>query len=196
MKYNFRKSFGIKLHTFNTLWDKARGKHLGVFLPMHLKPLSIGHLELKSKNPYKWPLLYGNHLTDPGNLDVKAFVASIRFIQKLVGTNAYRKYNATYVGVVIPGCEQPKYDSDEYWECAVRHLSTTLHHQVGTCKMGPEEDPSSVVDAELRVHGLKGIRVADTSIIPFALNAHTNAPAYMVGEKTADYIKKTWMKSY
>lgn len=159
---------------------------------MHLKPLSIGHLELESRNPYNWPLLYGNHLTDPENVDVKAFVSTIRFVQKLVRTKAYRQYNTTYVNVVIKGCEQPEFDSDAYWECAVRHMSTTLHHQLGTCKMGPADDASSVVDAELRVHGLKGIRVADTSIIPFALNAHTNAPAYMIGEKAADYIKKTY----
>lgn len=157
---------------------------------MHLKPKSVGHLELKSKNPYHWPLLYGNHLSDPENHDVRAFIKTIRFLQKLTSTAEFARLGAKHLDTPLPGCKDLEYDSDAYWECSIRHISTTLHHQVGTCRMGM--DAMAVVDPRLRVHGVKRLRVADTSVIPFPLNAHTNAPAYMIGEKTADIIKMDW----
>jgi choline dehydrogenase len=74
----------------------------------------------------------------------------------------------------------------------LRALSLTFHHQVGTVKMGPKEDWGAVVDNKLRVYGVGRLRVADSSVIPFAIGAHTNAPAIMIGEKAADAIKDTW----
>lgn len=73
-----------------------------------------------------------------------------------------------------------------------RSISVTLHHQVGTAKMGPPGDPSAVVNPSLQVHGIKRLRVADCSIIPRAVGAHTNAPSIMVGEKASDIIKEFW----
>ena len=68
----------------------------------------------------------------------------------------------------------------------------TIYHQCGTAKMGPRTDPDSVVDPELRVHGIKGLRVIDASIMPFVPTAHTNAPVFMIAEKGADLIKQAW----
>ncbi|RZC32825.1 GMC oxred C domain containing protein [Asbolus verrucosus] len=92
----------------------------------------------------------------------------------------------------MPGCELYEFDSDDYWRCCLRTLGVTLHHQVGTAKMGPPHDPGAVVNHELKVYGIGRLRVADCSVIPFALGAHTNAPATMVGEKAADIIKANW----
>ncbi|GLV38213.1 uncharacterized protein CBL_12859 [Carabus blaptoides fortunei] len=178
--------FGINEAISKTIRPALVDRHFMIILPMHLKPKSIGHLELKSKNPYDWPLLFGNHLSDAENHDVKAFIKAVRFLQRLIQTPEFTKYGARLYDVPLPGCTHIQYDTDAYWECAIRHVSTTLHHQVGTCKMGM--DAMAVVDSELKVHGVKGLRVADTSVIPFALNAHTNAPAYMIGEKTSDVI--------
>lgn len=183
---------GLNEEIIRNVWPILSTKKCGMFLPMHLKPKSVGYLKLKSRNPYHWPLFYGKPFTDSKNQDVKAFISAIRFIQKLVKTKSLRRFNTTYMEYTVPGCKTLEFDSDAFWECMIRHISTTLHHQIGTCKMGPRDDPSSVVDHELRVHGISGLRVADTSVIPFALNAHTNAPAYMIGEKTSDIIKKAW----
>jgi choline dehydrogenase-like flavoprotein len=87
------------------------------------------------------------------------------------------------------------FGSDEYWECAARTVTTTLQHQVGTCKMGPDSDPDAVVDPQLRVRGIEGLRVVDASIMPVIPASHTMAPVYMIGEKAADMIKLTWRKS-
>ncbi|CAH1113140.1 unnamed protein product [Psylliodes chrysocephalus] len=90
------------------------------------------------------------------------------------------------------GCESKEFDSDDYWECALRTIIGSLWHQVSTCKMGPKDDPEAVVDNTGIVHGIKRLRVADTSIIPLPLTAHTAGPSYMIGEKISDLIKEEW----
>ncbi|CAH1986637.1 unnamed protein product [Acanthoscelides obtectus] len=90
------------------------------------------------------------------------------------------------------GCENLAFDSDEYWECAIRSMPSSTWHQQCACKMGPETDKEAVVDPRLRVHGIKNLRVVDVSIFPTTVAAHTVGPAYMVGEKAADIIKEDW----
>lgn len=94
--------------------------------------------------------------------------------------------------IPFPGCEHFVFDTNEYWECAARSMTISIHHQSSTCKMGPHTDPEAVVDHKLRVHGIKNLRVADTSIIPVTLSAHTNAPSIMIGEKLSDILKEDW----
>lgn len=90
------------------------------------------------------------------------------------------------------GCENFIFDTDDYWECALRSMTVTLHHQIATCKMGPSTDIEAIVDHRLRVHGIKNLRVADTSVIPVTLSAHTNAPGIMIGERLSDFLKADW----
>lgn len=72
-----------------------------------------------------------------------------------------------------------------------RHVSTTLGHFAGTCKMGMKQD-SGVVNHRLRVYGINGLRVVDTSVMPTLIAGHTTAPAYMIAEKASDMIKDDW----
>lgn len=82
--------------------------------------------------------------------------------------------------------------SDQYWECCIRGYTSSLQHQVGTCKMGPQTDSSAVVDAKLKVHGINNLRVVDASVMPILPSAHTNAVVFMIGEKGADIVKDYW----
>ncbi|KAJ8985225.1 hypothetical protein NQ317_018254, partial [Molorchus minor] len=187
-----RVGMRIRDDVYDSIFRPIHHLHHWTVFPMLLHPKSVGWLRLRSANPYDRPLLYGNYFTDPNNDDVKALIAAVRFIQRLAETAAFQKFNSRLNPRPMAGCQHLTFDSDEYWECAIRSISVTLHHQVGTAKMGPPDDPGSVVNNFLQVYGVGRLRVADCSVIPQALSAHTNAPSTMVGEKAADIIKDHW----
>jgi len=81
-------------------------------------------------------------------------------------------------------------NSDASLEADIRRRADTQYHPVGTCKMGPANDPMAVVDDQLRVRGVQGLRVADASIMPTLIGGNTNAPSIMIGEKVADMMRR------
>ncbi|VVD02157.1 unnamed protein product [Leptidea sinapis] len=184
------KGMHLSSSIYNDVYKPIETIEAFTILFMLLHPKSKGFLELRSTNPFDPPKLYGNYLTHPK--DVATSVAAIRYIQKLVATKPYQKYGSTLYKKKYPTCLQYEHDSDEYWECAFRTITSTLHHQIGTCKMGPATDADAVVDPELRVYGIHNLRVVDSSVIPNTIAAHTNAPAIMIGEKGADLVKRSW----
>ncbi|KAL0867676.1 hypothetical protein ABMA27_008416 [Loxostege sticticalis] len=185
-----RKGMRITDAVFNEVLGAIDNSDTWSAFPMLLHPKSVGYLELKDANPFSHPRMYGNYLTDPR--DVATFVASIRHLQAMAATEPFQKFGAQVHRGRYPKCRDTPFDSDAYWECAVRTFTATLHHQIATCRMGPAGDPRAVVDPELRVHGVNKLRVVDSSVIPRTVSAHTHAPAVMIGEKAADMIKKTW----
>lgn len=92
--------------------------------------------------------------------------------------------------IPVPGCDTIDVTTIAYYECLARIYTQTIWHPVGTCKMGPRSDTMAVVDAELRVHGVRGLRVIDASIMPFITSGNTNAPTTMIAEKGAELIKR------
>lgn len=184
------KELRIKPEIYRKVYQPLENTPCWSILPVLLHPESKGYLKLKSNNPYDPPELYGNFLTHEN--DLKTMLQAIRYIQKLGKTKAFQRYGSVFHDTPLPGCETFIYDSDEYWGCAIRTLTVTIHHQVGTCRMGTENDPEAVVNEDFKVFGVEKLRVVDCSVIPVTLSAHTNAPAVMMGEKAADLIKKEY----
>ncbi|XP_013103305.2 glucose dehydrogenase [FAD, quinone] [Stomoxys calcitrans] len=184
-------AFGIRQDIFNFLYDDIMRKNSNAFLlfPMILQPRSKGRIMLKSKDPKKYPLIYPNYFDDPYDLDIV-----VRGLQKCIELTKYpamRKINARVLERPIPQCR--KYGdvrSREYLECYARHFTFTIYHQSGTAKMGPKTDREAVLDARLRVYGIKNLRVVDASIMPKIVAGHPNGPVFMIAEKAADMIKQ------
>ena len=188
-------------------------KPLGYFdswqpIPIVLRPKSKGYLLLRSSDPYDKPLIYANYFKEKEDLDI--MIEGMKIGLALSKTEAFQKFDSRFYDKPFPGCKHLKLWTDEYWGCFLRHYSTTLYHQAGTCKMGVlARDSMAVVDPELRVHGISNLRVVDASIMPNVVSGNTNAPVVtkmssffnsrltfhsqiMIGEKASDLIKNTW----
>ncbi|HBP4124079.1 TPA: alcohol dehydrogenase, partial [Pseudomonas aeruginosa] len=143
-----------------------------------MHPQSRGRVRLNSPDPHDRPLIEANFLSHPADLDT--LVRGFQLVRKLAASRSFARH---LKGELVPG---PQVSSRGQIEAWIRANLGTVFHPVGTCKMG--HDQLAVVDDQLRVHGLQGLRVADASIMPTLITGNTNAPAIMIGEKAADLI--------
>jgi choline dehydrogenase-like flavoprotein len=145
-----------------------------------LRPKSRGEIRLASADPGAAPEIDPRFFSDPADLPV--LLRGLRAARRLLSAPAFERYR----GVEIwPGLE---YDDDEALSGWIRQNASTIFHPVGTCRMGGDAD--AVVDPQLRVRGIDGLRVADASIMPEIVGGNTNAPVIMIGEKAADMIRQ------
>ena len=158
-----------------------------VYLPILLHPQSRGRIMLKSTDPVEYPLIDPKYLEEKD--DIELLIRGIRIVEKLMQTDAYKNIGVNFNSTNMAACSEFKFRSDEYWECYIRHMVMTVYHPTSTCKMGDINDPSAVVDPELNVKGVHGLRVADASVMPNIVSGNTNAPTIMIGEKAADMIR-------
>lgn len=188
--YNLRKGMAVSDEIYSKVYQPIERKPGWSVWPMPSTLRSRGHIRLYNKDPLDQPKITHNFLTDPYDVDV--MVEAIKWIIRISQTKAFQRVGSKLHDIPIPGCESFDFGSDKYWGCVVRHLTNQLHHTCGTCKMGPDWDPTAVVDSRLRVRGINGLRVVDASIMPIITTGHTQAPAYMIGEKASDMIKEDW----
>lgn len=157
-----------------------------------LEPRSRGTIKIVAADPYRDPAIKTAYFSDYD--DLKTMIRAIRIHQQMLTTNAFLNNGAQLHRVNIPACAFILHDSDEYWECYIRHLSTSMYHPAGTAKMGPDDDPDAVVDERLRVRNIRNLRIVDASIMPEIVSAGLMAPTIMIGEKGADMLKEDNLK--
>ena len=155
--------------------------------PVLLRPKSRGFVRLRSANPHDAPAIDPRYLTHPD--DVMTLVEAMKISLAIGISPPFKRLGSKPLQTVMPGCEHYAYLSDEYLACVARSLTFTIYHPVGTCKMGAPWDPTAVVDSELKVMGIKGLRVVDASIMPTIISGNTNAPVIMIAERAADMIR-------
>ncbi|MDP1965587.1 MAG: choline dehydrogenase [Reyranella sp.] len=146
-----------------------------------MRPESKGHIHVVSADPRKPPAINFNFLSSP--VDAALTVRAVRIARAIMTAPAMAPLQVTEMA---PGVERTTDEEILDW---VKAAAETTYHPVGTCKMGT--DPMAVVDPQLRVHGIDGLRVADASIMPTLTSGNTNAPSIMIGEKAADMVLKS-----
>lgn len=186
-----RHILGLTDKVYNTVYKPISNRDCFSIMPLLLRPKSRGWVRLRSKNPFHYPLINANYFDDP--LDIKTLVEGAKMAYKVGNSKAFKQFGSRPHKIKFPNCKEFKFASDEYFECHIRTISMTIYHPAGTCKMGPSSDPSAVVDPRLRVHGVRGLRVIDASIMPTITSGNTNAPTIMIGEKGSDLIKEDWL---
>ena len=158
--------------------SKQRGVTLNINV---LRSESLGDIHIQSGDPMVPPAIHFNFMSAP--YDREGTVAAMRKARELFSTSPLSDVVGKEIG---PG---PECQSDKDMVDWIKNNAETTYHPVGTCKMG--SDNFAVVDEELKVHGIKGLRVADASIMPTLTSGNTNAPSIMIGEKCAEMILKT-----
>lgn len=172
-----RYNNGVDDEVWNKYYQPLVGRHTWQVIPMLLRPGSKGTIRLSSADPYAKPLIDPKYFTDEDNLDIRVLVEGTKIGLSLAKTEAFKNVGTKFYDAVFPGCETYTPWTDDYWACFIRHYSQTIYHPAGTCKMGPSSDRTAVVDPQLRVYGVKGLRVVDCSIMPNVVSGNTNAPA-------------------
>ncbi|MCW5746315.1 MAG: choline dehydrogenase [Alphaproteobacteria bacterium] len=156
---------------------KQNGMTLHVCL---LRPESTGTIRLKSADPMADPAIDANYLAASKDLD--GLVKGTRLAREIFAQTAFEPYRGDELE---PGVGKTSDADIADW---VRARSETIYHPVGSCKMGPESDAMAVVDSQLRVRGVEGLRVVDASIMPTLIGGNTNAPTIMIAERAADFM--------
>lgn len=159
------------------LLDSYPGMTCGVW---QQRPESVGYVRATSTDPAATPRIQPNYLSDP--IDQRVMIDGVRLGRRLLRTAALAPY---YVGETSPA---PKLERDDEILDYIRRMASTVFHLMGSCRMGPPDDPMAVVGPDLRVRGVDGLRIADASIMPSMPSANTNAATYMIAEKASDMI--------
>ncbi len=155
--------------------------HGFTFAPTLLYPQSKGSITLRSINPLEAPIIQPNYLEKAA--DLKVLLAGVKLSRQLAKMPAFDSYRGEEL---VPGLQVL---DDQEIRAYIRDTVESLYHPVGTCKMG--NDSTAVVNSQLQVHGVQGLRVVDASIMPSIIGGNTNAPTIMIAERAADLIKNS-----
>jgi choline dehydrogenase-like flavoprotein len=173
----------LQLHfVIGKLLDHGRTTTLGHGFSCHvclLRPRSYGSVRLASSDPLALPLVDPDFLSSRDDMD--RMVRGFKLMRQILAQPALAQFGGRELAATADA------QTDEEIEQTIRNLADTIYHPVGSCRMGSGD--MDVVDAELRVHGLQGLRVVDASIMPRVVGGNTNAPVIMIAEKAADMIK-------
>lgn len=172
----------IQLHFIPAfMLDHARQPGPGHGYMLHacqLRPESRGYVSLNSNHPKDPPVIQPNYLSAAKDIDV--MVAAVKIARSIMAARAFDPYRGAEY---LPGASV---QTDEQIMDYIKQRAETIYHPVGTCKMG--QDKMAVVDADLKVYGVRNLRVVDASIMPTLVGGNTNAPTIMIAEKAADLM--------
>lgn len=160
----FRRVQGVTKELYEQVYAPYLSYDTFSLYPVILRPKSRGFIKLRTSNPNDPPIIDPKYLTHPD--DIHSMVEAMKISIAVGLAPSFRQYNSALFTTVFPGCEIYTLYSDAYLACVARVYTSTIYHPVGTCRMGRLEDPRTVVDNQLKVKGVTGLRVVDASIMP------------------------------
>lgn len=169
------------------LLDHGRKTAFGYGYGLHvccLYPKSKGEIRLQSSDPRQPAIIDPKYLEHED--DQKVMIEGVKKAREILSANEFKQYQSREIG---PG---PDVQTDDEILRFIRKKSETIYHPIGTCKMGNVDDESTVVDPNLKVKGIEGLRVIDASVMPSLIGGNTNAPTIMIAERAADLIKQQY----
>lgn len=146
-----RNVFGIPKSFVDKVFGGVQGRHAFTIAPVLMKPKSRGRVFLKTRNPFHWPHMRPNFYSNKE--DMLILREGVKMALRVGESQAFRQFGAKFHDVPFVGCESYLFRSDDYWDCCIRNIASSLQHQVGTCKMGV--DSEAVVDPQLRGENAK-----------------------------------------
>ncbi|XP_043799764.1 glucose dehydrogenase [FAD, quinone]-like [Apis laboriosa] len=170
--------------------DEIKRRDLITIYSSLMNPKSRGEIKLRNADPAEEVKIYSNYYTVAD--DWKKMMKVLPIVKSLLNTTALKKYGMEFNIYDVPECRHFTPDTEERYECVIRHVSASNYHACCTCRMGPASDPRTVVDHRLNVHKVKNLRVIDASIMPNIISGNIHAPTIMIAEKGADLIKEDW----
>ncbi|KAF2894214.1 hypothetical protein ILUMI_11959 [Ignelater luminosus] len=179
---------GITDENCKAILEPIMDKYLWTVFPVPFEQKTNGNVKLKTKDPLDYPIIYSNLYSDEHGEDIRRMVAAIKDVFEISKTPAFQSIGSKYESDPLPACKHHDHLSSGYWTCAVKQLTVPIYQGVAACKMGPKDDKTAVVDNELKVHGMDGLRVVDASVIPLSFT-HAAATVYMMAEKVAPLIR-------
>uniref|UniRef100_W4VS98 Putative GMC oxidoreductase n=1 Tax=Phaedon cochleariae TaxID=80249 RepID=W4VS98_PHACE len=179
----------------NEIYDATWGENTNaIAINVHnVNPRSSGTIRLKSADPFDYPLIDFNLMSDPEGHDMAVLYEGINRVFDLLQTPSFQSINPEYRGSPLPGCEDYQFLSKEYWYCFLRQTCTAAFHVRGSCPMGADPSEGAIVDSRLRVFGVRKLRVADSSVMPTSMSGHPIGTIIMIAEKAADTIKSDYL---
>lgn len=179
----FRRLFNINERTWKEYFQPLIATPTISILPIVLHPKSRGFVTIRfgGRDDDVEPIIQPQYLSHPDDIDV--LVDGLKIVEQMVKTVAFQELGADITQRSLPGCTQHLFKSDEYWRCYAQHLTFTVYHPIGTCRMGFNESESVVNPNTFQVHGVEHLYVCDASVMPTMPSANPQATVGMLARK-------------
>lgn len=159
-------------------------------VPLFLHPSSRGEVTIQSTNIFTPPLMNPRYFSR--SPDFNMLLKASYIAMNLSATLSLQEYNTTFFHEFYTPCQNITPNTEAFLICVIEQFTFTIYHPSGTCRMGSPKDPTTVVNPQLQVHGIKNLRVIDASVMPRITSGNTNAPTIAIAERASDLVKLYW----
>lgn len=178
----FRRLLNINERTWKDYFQPLIATPTISILPIVLHPKSHGYISIRlTRDDDVDTVIEPRYLSHP--YDIEVLVMGLKMIHKMINTPAFQALGASLTQRPLPGCNQHRFTSDEYWRCYAQHLTLTAYHPVGTCRMGTSQNDSVVDPTTFQVHGVDQLYICDASIMPSMPSANPQSTVGMLARK-------------